>query len=155
MAEDVLYGMTCPRRVHPGSGGRDYWRSDGTCSYCGSLDPDSFMARLEAGDVTLTPTDKPYKVYVENRGGPGFKRNHRDCPPDSPCTGPDDCTHWRTREVGRVKFYFQHLRVHQMQRFIELNNAGRLHIEYPGHFYVLPFFCKVESHEQAENGGED
>jgi len=40
------------------------------------------------------------------------------------------------------KFYFQHLRKEQQERFIELVNAGTLVIGYPGYFYVLPFFTK-------------
>jgi len=157
MADDTETGMTCPRRIEQGrhyedspfrgsGSGLDRWREDGTCSYCGSLDPDILMARLEAGDVELGPTDKSYKVYVDNRGGPMFKTQYRkNCDmrqPGSKCTGPDDCVHWVIEETQHAKFYFQHFGMHQMERFIELNNAGKLNIGYPGHFYVLPFFCR-------------
>jgi hypothetical protein len=50
---------------------------DGTCDFCGSLDPDILMARLEAGDVILVPTDKNYKVYVRNKGGAPFRQSYR------------------------------------------------------------------------------
>jgi len=62
--------MRCPRRDEIGQrkDGEDAWRDDQTCSYCGSLNPDLFMAHLEAGDVSLGTTDKSYKVYVEGLG---------------------------------------------------------------------------------------
>jgi hypothetical protein len=41
----------------------------------------------------------------------------------------------------RRKFYFQHLSFGQELEFIELYNTRTLKIGYPGHFYVLPFFC--------------
>lgn len=141
--------LVCPRRV--GSGldspvfnlpALDHWRDDGTCSFCGSLNPDVFMARVEAGDVQLEPTDKSYKVYVQNSGGEAFKRSYRDCPKGATCTGPKDCTHWVTREQPSSKFYFQHLSTAQRHRFVELMNAQRLKLAFPGHFYVLPFFAK-------------
>ncbi len=139
--------INCPRRAENPMADRmfpgpDTIRSDGTCSYCGSVDPDVLMARLEAGDVELGPTDKSYKVYLKNNGGAPFQQSYRDCPSDSKCTGPDDCTHWVTREAGNAKFYFQHLSDEQQKRFIELHNDRKLHIGYPGHFYARPFFCQ-------------
>ena len=47
-----------------------FWRLDSTCSYCGSLNPEAFMRRVEAGDE-VGPTDKDYKVYLH--GGPFTK----------------------------------------------------------------------------------
>lgn len=38
------------------------------------------------------------------------------------------------------KFYFEHLSDEQRTRFLELLNAGRIALEYPGYFYRLPFF---------------
>lgn len=119
----------------------DTWREGGSCSYCGSLNPETFMARLEAGDVEVGPTDKNYKVYVRNDGGEGFAQTYRDCPREErTCTGPDDCTHWVTREVQEKKFYFQHLSPEQKLRFIDLLFEGRIKLGYPGRFYVRPFF---------------
>lgn len=100
------------------------------------------MLRCEAGDVELGPTDKNYKVYVENKGGDAFAQTYRDCPRDAPCTGPEDCTHWVTRSMDHTKFYFQHLDAEQRRRFIELLNDGKLNIGDPGHFYVTPFFAQ-------------
>lgn len=40
-----------------------------------------------------------------------------------------------------VKFYFQHLDEAGQARFIELVNAGKMKIGYPGYFYTLPYFC--------------
>lgn len=77
--------MTCPRRAENfmrradgpfvGAGeGLDEWheypnpRSHEVgvmhCSYCGSLRPEDFMSRVEAGEA-LCPTDKNYKAYIE------------------------------------------------------------------------------------------
>lgn len=128
----------------PPYNGEATWREDQTCSYCGSLHQDVFMARLEARDVALGPTDKSYKVYVENKGGAVFLQTYRNCPPDAKCTGPKDCTHWVTRDRPSTKFYFQHLTEPQMLRFIELLKAGKLKIDYPGHFYVTPFFISYK-----------
>jgi hypothetical protein len=38
------------------------------------------------------------------------------------------------------KFYFQHLNVSEQQRFVDLLNAGKFNLGYPGRFYVRPFF---------------
>lgn len=103
---------TCPRRFGPSAAGPDAWAPDGTCTYCGSVSGDIFMARLESGNVTLEPTDKNYKVYVNNKGGPS---------------------------IGQ-KFYFMHLTEAQKRRFVELFNEGRLIFEGGNAFYRLPFF---------------
>lgn len=167
----------CPRAIENGGGpdspfkapfnGEMAWGDDQTCSYCGSLHPDALMAALEAGTVTLTPTDKSYKVYVDGMLNPraGLLRivavsNAKDSP------GPgyvqfSEVEHgdvarrggWRSISVGdwvlvdiegptrHAKFYFQHLSDAQRKRFVELYNEKRLRLSAPGHFYVLPFFC--------------
>jgi hypothetical protein len=140
--------MECPRRAESFivvTQGPDSYREDNTCSYCGSFNAEAFMLRIEAGDVKLTPTDKNYKVYVANDGGEGFKQTFRDCPQGATCTGPKDCTHWVTRDRNETKFYFQHLSEDQKRRFIELLNENKIKLEYPGHFYVLPFFCTLKT----------
>lgn len=44
--------------------------------------------------------------------------------------------------VGHVrKFYFPHLSKEEQDRFIDLYNARKIRLGYPGHFYVLPFFA--------------
>jgi hypothetical protein len=135
----------------------DYDPSDDTCQYCGSLNPDTLIARLEAGDVLLGSTDKNYKVYVENNGGAPFKQSFRDCPKDKKMTGfggneyfvsscdggPDACTHWVTRETSETKFYFPHLSDEQRTRFIELFNEKRIKFSGGYGFYVMPFFCRA------------
>lgn len=73
--------FTCPRRAESGmhlsnspfrgSGPDiDEWREDSGlinqkrgCSYCGSMHPEDFMDAVRDG-VELSPTDKPYKIYV-------------------------------------------------------------------------------------------
>jgi hypothetical protein len=125
--------------------GLDHWLPDDSCSYCGSLNEAILMARLDAGDVELIPSDKSYKTYVRNVGGAGFRQSYRDCPRDSEDHGPDACSHWVTRETSETKFYFQHLSREQKIHFVELLNAKRIHLAYPGHFYVLPFFCTMRA----------
>lgn len=45
----------------------------------------------------------------------------------------------------RYKFYYQHLSAGQKGEFISLLNSGAMHIGYPKHFYVLPYFLsKIE-----------
>ncbi|MDE2102759.1 MAG: hypothetical protein KGL39_36275 [Patescibacteria group bacterium] len=136
----------CPRFT-PGPwkfNGECKWdaREDRCCAYCGSLHPDLVMARLEASDIELGSTDKSYKVYVRNAGGAPFKQTYRDCPRDSTCKGPDDCTHWVTRDMDSHKFYFMHLSNDQMTRFVELYNAKRIKFEGGMGFYVMPYFCR-------------
>lgn len=116
------------------------WRSDGTCSFCGSLDPAILFERIEAGTCQLGPTDKNYKVYVENHGGAPFKQTFRTCSPRECAAGPDACTHWTTRETNHAKFYFEHLSRAERERFVQLLNEKKLQIGYPGYFYRLPFF---------------
>ena len=41
---------------------------------------------------------------------------------------------------GMEKFYFEHLSEEQMYIFIDLLNAKKLNIGYPGYFYNLPYF---------------
>ncbi len=137
----------CPRRDEVPATFRpdcdDTWRDDGSCSFCGSLNPDEFMRRLEAGDVRLVPTDKSYKVYVDNEGGESFKQSYRECSPG--CNvGPDKCPHWTTRTVSETKFYFRHLSKEQKQEFINLVNVGKVKLAFPGRFYVTPYFMGRE-----------
>ena len=94
----------------------DHYREDGTCSYCGSVSQEEFLAFAAAGGE-LGPTDKDYKVYL----------NSTDA-----ATAPG------------LKFYFYHLGAEGQKRFIDLYNDQRLQLGNPGHFYVLPFFCKAQ-----------
>jgi len=118
---------------------------DDGCPRCGSLWADTFMARLEAGDVTLAPTDKDYKVYIRNDDGAPFKQtfgSHHEWNPDG-SQGAKVGFHWITRDAPQTKFYFQALSPEQQTRFVELYNAKRLKLEFPGHFYRLPFFMRI------------
>lgn len=141
-----MKSFQCPRRSESWVGSapqfqrdNDYDDSDDSCRYCGSLDPDTFIARVLAGDVKLGATDKNYKVYVENDGGAAFKQSYRNCPPKSDCEGPDSCKHWVTQETTHTKFYFQHLSKEQKQDFVNYLNEGKIKFS-GGGFYVLPFF---------------
>jgi len=105
------------------------------------------MARLEAGDIELGPTDKSYKVYVHNLGGEQFKQSYRIDEPSKPgeiMKDPMDQSHWvwETRLRDECKFYFQHLSDEQRQRFVELLNDKKLKLSYPGYFYRMPFFIE-------------
>lgn len=141
--ERVIEG-DCPRRASPRDpeiftwdATPDSYGTDDTCSYCGSLDGDLFMARLEAGHLRLGPTDKSYKVYITNDGGAPLKQTYRT---DDDRTGDRSKWVWTTRETSTGKFYFQHLSVEQRKRFIELLNAKKIKFKGSSGFYVLPFF---------------
>lgn len=129
----------CPRCVGLPELGIDYshWPDDGHCKHCGSLSPDIFMARLEAGDVEIIPTDKNYKVYVHNKDGVPFKLSHSG---KTDADGKWSCT---TEEREQTKFYFQHLNEPQMKRFVELINEKKLNIGEPGYFYRIPYFIFI------------
>ena len=147
-------GSTCGRRKDPfshgfGVEGEDgFDEDDNCCSYCGSLNPDEFMLRLEAGNVSLTPTDKNYKVYICNNGGEQFKQTYRT---DNDRTGDKTKQVWTTRDMSQAKFYFQHLSDEQKTRFVELINSGTVKMDYPGHFYNLPYFICKESDSPLNN----
>ena len=134
---------TCPRRHDnflPAKDEKelDNYRADGTCSYCGSLNPTTFMARLRAGDIELGPTDKGYKVYVRNSGGQLFSRQRRI---DNDHSNDRTKWIWEMQFVEQTKFYFQHLDNANQEEFIQIVNKGTK-IGYPGHFYTLPYFTK-------------
>lgn len=114
MSEDLF---SCPRRALSGD---DTWRSDHTCSYCGSFNPTALLARLEEETVELGPTDKNYKLYLDAKPGT----------PPVP-----------------LKFYFQHFSSAPQRRFIELLNLKKLHFGYPGYLYTTPFFIQYENSE--------
>jgi len=57
--------------------GADAWAKRGglisqgaelSCTFCGSLNPDTFMTWVEAGRE-VGPTDKSYKVYIQGPNG--------------------------------------------------------------------------------------
>ena len=114
--------QTCPRRMQEfGTWDRvenmDRWAKRErhlTCTFCGSLHPDTFIELVEAG-FQVGPTDKSYKAYL---------------------VAPDGA------HVG--KFYYQHLSKEQQMHFIEIYNAGNMHVGYPGYFYCLPYFCSQD-----------
>lgn len=168
--------LPCPRREESGlqltEPDTDHFRNDDTCSYCGSLNPDTFMAKVEASEITLGPTDKSYKVYVEGIANPmaGARRvvSSSNAPfhgalqvselgpedravVESAYPGPhrraDDhppkyVTFGVESQTRFSKFYFKHLSVDQRKRFVELLNGKRLQLGEPGYFYVRPFFVQ-------------
>lgn len=167
--------FTCPRRIEDGTdkdnsplkyGGsnKDTWGHDNTCDYCGSFNPDDFMRHLEARSISLTPTDKNYKVYIEGIPNPDAGKptiyasaNHpqsgegwvqvtpenRGSLPE--CANRFEDGYWvkvePTVEIAHHKLYFQHLTSEQKKRFVTLLNEQKLSLSYPGYFYVNPFFC--------------
>lgn len=173
--------MECPRKAEATMGvqreHKTHWRPDGTCSYCGSISPDMLFAAIEAG-AQLGPTDKSYKVYVDlphpdagkpcvlgsanfEQKGEGWveitPENRADLPLDDyQRKNYRDGTwvHVTTRgPINHAKFYFQHLSEAEMQRFVDLFNARKLNIGFPGHFYVEPFFMTpVESGDHLGRG---
>lgn len=151
-ARKYLYGLVaappllCPRRSESPFKAiveGDHWQGDDTCSYCGSLNPETLMARIEKGDIELGSTDKSYKVYVKNKGGAKFPIWHtRTCPDVMTCDS-KTCTHWTKDERDTTKFYFQHLDLTQQERFVTLYNEKKLPFGPSEGFYVLPFFMKA------------
>ena len=112
--------LTCPRRMHEyGPWERvewlDHWRPDDTCSFCGSYNPELLLMGIAKHMITLDPTDKNYKVYVNHKNNP-TKYN---------------------------KFYFMHFSEDQMKEFVDIYNLKPSIIEISGgDFYVMPFFMK-------------
>lgn len=89
--------QTCPRRMQQSGPwerkeGLDTWEkrgNDTTCSFCGSMHPDEFMALCEESTkpnalVEIEKTDKRYKYYIKR---PGILN----------------------AQQGAIKFYMQHL----------------------------------------------
>lgn len=154
-------------------GDADYWHvrdHHRVCSYCGSMHPDEFFSAVEAGHK-IGPTDKGYKAYVDlphpdaegerivcsanfEHTGPGWikvtKENEAELVRkygSSAMIGDHAAENWI--QIGKngptihAKFYFQHLDPEQQKRFIELHNAKRMNLGYPGHFYARPYFATV------------
>jgi hypothetical protein len=137
--------FVCPRRSENfgfvPSASEDRWRENDTCSYCGSMNPDSLFPYLSPGFVKLIPTDKNYKAYVEI--------NDVEEPDWFQTPGPDYEDWWTRRNnwymehrpIREGKLYFQHLSIAQKAEFISLVNRKEIRFGHPGYFYVLPFFC--------------
>jgi hypothetical protein len=147
------------------------------CSFCGSLHPDRFMELVREGWV-VGPTDKSYKAYLgkpltdedkAQRKQAWLDAQHGIAKAIRELGAKDGKTpeqidadleeHWATYEAPlmgpgqEAKFYYQHLSAEQRAEFIELYNAKRMTVGYPGHFYRLPFFC-VERAAEAPAGGQ-
>lgn len=117
--------ITCPRRMNEfgpweHTEGLDQFISghglvgqDLGCSFCGSMDPETVLTWMANG-ANISPTDKNYKLYIGKE------------------------------EKSEGKFYFQHFNEEQKDKFIELYNTKprTFTINYPGYFYVMPYFCK-------------
>jgi len=88
---------------------------DGTCSYCGGINPDLLFKILDNVECTITPTDKSYKAYLDVDSKP------------------------------RAKIYFQHFTDAHIEKFLQMYNEKKLKLGYPHHFYVLPFFAQSEA----------
>lgn len=141
------------------------WRDDGTCSYCGSLNPDLLFAAIEDGAAELGATDKNYKLYAtlpydrpdelvisastnasmtedEAARGGWLKA-------DAEARGrwrlSEFTSFYRLRPHGsrrHTKVYFQHFSEAQMRRFVELHNQKRLRFAPGDGLYVWPYFMQ-------------
>jgi len=166
-------GFECPRRAEiPHFTHRqippppDRWQADGTCSWCGSISPANFFEAIEAG-CEIAPTDKNYKAYVRlanpdvgkivetgSESGPAFDIDGRPTRDDLTDQEKAEGRYRRTFHSPaephiRAKFYFQHLSKADRARFIELHNADKMTLAFPGHFYARPFFCRAVPPEGA------
>lgn len=120
-----------------------------SCSFCGSLNPDRFMALVREGWI-VGPTDKPYKAYLErpftteeiaNRKT-AYMARFADLSEQAIAELSEQYDREFTAEGSPVaKFYFQHLSDDQQGEFIELHNAKQMKIGTPGGFYVTPYFA--------------
>jgi len=146
-----------------------------SCSFCGSLHPDRFMELVREGWV-VGPTDKNYKAYLGKprtaediaarkaqwlAAGAGVAQAIRDLGnrdgKDAAQIDADIEEEWNARHLPMLrdgcgqeaKFYYQHLSDAQRAEFIELYNEKRMTLGYPGHLYVLPFFCRREPGEAS------
>jgi len=171
-AQEAEGEMWCPRRVEAPfqAPGPDRWRDRASfaggigpsCSYCGSLKPETFMDRVRDGWI-VGPTDKSYKAYLSQpytseqleqiKSGDAIWKAARQVSldqglPEDEATAAADA-HWNKYEaparkgIQVAKVYYQHLSETQRREFIELYNAGQMQIGYPGCFYALPFFCQL------------
>jgi hypothetical protein len=107
--------FTCGRRLDPFAfGAGEKGKDSYSKGRCSYCGSMSQEAFFEAVEAgaAVGPTDKNYKAYVD------------------------------TPEGRTGKFYFQHLDQAGRERFIALLNSGQMNIGLPGHFYVLPFFCR-------------
>jgi len=157
----------CPRRLdylswggyspifEPERQGEDTWRErEGAlhCSYCGSLPPARLFELIESEAAQLGPTDKGYKLYVEEWGdkekpcwechGEGATHKTAANPEGVECFVCFGAKHIPTGP--RHKFYFQHFSQEDRQRFIELHNNGKIDYGYPGYLYSRPYFTKSD-----------
>lgn len=164
--------QTCPRRMSEfgpweHEPNLDTWRPDApgpSCSFCGSLHPDRFMALVREGWI-VGPTDKNYKAYLskpatdEERAEhkatwlAGFRPDELRAAAEERGESPDQAhagleahydAHIAPTMTGsvEVKFYFQHLSEEQRAEFIRLHNGGQMQVGYPGHFYQPPYFTR-------------
>lgn len=120
----MIQHITCPRRMSEFGPwqrreGLDSFISAHTrvakalnCSFCGSLDPETCLTWMANGG-RITPTDKPYKMLIS------------------------------IDKEREQKFYFYHFNKEQQVQFTAIYNLENkpFLMGYPGHFYVLPYFC--------------
>lgn len=103
----------------------DLWQDRGqgyeSCSFCGSLKPETLLEWIEERICEIGPTDKDYKIYVT------------------------------TLIKTETKFYFQHFTTEQQDKFIDLVNAKVVKFGYPGYFYVLPYFATRAAPKEVNN----
>lgn len=94
----------CPRRaqeVGAGTGvfflkdGKDYWRNDHTCTYCGSLKPEKVLELLKDGAKHERASGKNYKGYLSHK----------------------------SLDRGRDKFYIHHFTADQIMELNRLING--------------------------------
>lgn len=120
MNEHARVTFLCPMR-DPSTAGclpkEDHWEQQNgetRCSYCGSLRPDVFMARVTGG-AQLIPTERSDKTYLRRGGGSAS---------------------------GQSRFYWAHLSEEHKRMFISMVDAGQVTFAKPGHFLAYPYFMR-------------
>lgn len=145
--------QTCPRRMlEPGPWDRapllDGWETghglvgrqeqeEKSCSFCGSLHPDTFMEWVKQGGA-VHPTDKNYKAYIDY---PGVDPRKGETTERIEVTRNGRGMHVTTVYGTQAKFYFQHLSEAQRIEFVDLYNNGTMKV-LGNAFYQLPYFMR-------------
>ncbi|HEY2763436.1 MAG TPA: hypothetical protein VGJ13_05400 [Pseudonocardiaceae bacterium] len=115
--------MPCPRRAENEPGPWQYPQGEG-------------LDGFERGHGLVGQSD-PACTYCGSLSGDRFM----ELVHEGAEVGPTDKS-YKAYVGGQAKFYFQHLSDAQKLEFVELLNAGKVQIGYPGHFYVPPFFVR-------------
>jgi hypothetical protein len=122
MTEDLFWGRCTPKtpeeiKLSPFRYDKElpqpHWREDNTCSHCGGIRPSLLLKALKEKRVSLTPTDKNYKVYYNMLDGTPNLSGY----------------------PGANKCYFNHFSESQAVELVLMWHRNEIKFEVPGSFY--------------------